>query len=207
MIRLRIPVLLLVAGSAWSVDADPLLEPVTRQPPVPPRVAPHQPLPREPMPLEVEKPSLPMASRLPGEGIGDQWALMPAPVVLWIRWDDYRTVIVIEQAGGRELPAWVATYDGVTSVLAVAYRAVARRDVDGTLRIDARAAVIAGPQARQWSPDSFIIGADRLVSTHDDEPSHPGNHGEVEKLIDAKRDPAEYLRILRSTQAEIGGGT
>lgn len=136
-----------------------------------------------------------------------------------IRWDRYRTLIVIDASAGRVKPAWVATMTMVAERIptadgevvlgkgqvVVAYRASAYRDKDGALHIDSRHAFKSGPMADNWSPDSFAIGADRMVSAQDDSPEHPPNAGEVEREVDAAADPAEYRRLLFTAQGLVQG--
>lgn len=144
----------------------------------------------------------------------------PAKPAAWIvRWDHYRTLIVIDASAGRVKPAWVATMttvaeriptrDGDVVVgkgqVIVAYRATAFRDKDGSLHIDSRHAFKSGPMADNWVPDSFAIGTDRMVVAQDDNPDHPPNAGEVEREVDAVTDPAEYRRLLFTAQGLVQG--
>lgn len=189
----RIPVLglLVVAGLLVAADGDPLLVP-DREPPRPPR--------QGPVPLRQEA-----AKPIDIAGILGPERRVLAPGAWWIRWTDYRTVVVVDAGNGQVRPAWVATYDVTTGALVVAYRAQARLDQDGTLRIDSRQAVIGGPQAWQWSPDSFLIGLDRQVTTFDDNPGHAANHGEVERMIDGRKDAEDYRALSRAIIALVGG--
>ena len=144
----------------------------------------------------------------------------PARPAAWIvRWDHYRTLIVIDASAGRVKPAWVATMttvaeriptpDGDVALskgqVLVAYRATAFRDKDGALHIDSRHAFKSGPMADNWVPDSFAIGTDRMVVAQDDNPNHPPNAGEVEREVDAATDPAEYRRLLFTAQGLVQG--
>jgi hypothetical protein len=191
-------VLLLVAGMARAVDADPVLEPgpIVPAPPAPPR----QPLHQDRAPRPAAPPS--DLARL----LADQGPVL-APGAWWIRWDEYRSLIVVDAGGGKTRPAWVATFDAVKGQLVVAYRAQASIDADGTLRISARNAVISGLQAWQWSPDSFLIGSDRQVTSFDDNPGHPANHGEVERMVDARKDADAYRLLQRQAQTLVGGAS
>ncbi len=186
--------LLCLAGLMVAADGDPLLAPE------------QEPLRRD---LPVQR-RLPVPPRERGPSVDINHLLGPerqvlAPGAWWIRWEDYRTVVVLDVGGGQIRPAWVATYDVASGALVVAYRAQACLDPDGTLRIDARQAVISGPQAWQWSPDSFLIGGDRQVITFDDNPGHANNHGEVERMIDGRKDTEKYRTILRMVIALVGG--
>ena len=157
---------------------------------------------------------------------GDRSALQsvpfaPAKPAAWIvRWDRYRTLIVIDASAGRVKSAWVATMamaaeriptpDGgqvmvQKNQVIVAYRATSYRDKDGVLHVDSRHAFKSGPMAENWSPDSFSIGPDRMVSAQDDSPSHPPNAGEVEREVDAAAEPAEYRRLLFTAQGLVQG--
>ncbi|MBA3938303.1 MAG: hypothetical protein H0X38_12635 [Planctomycetes bacterium] len=127
----------------------------------------------------------------------------------WVRWDDYRTLIVVEESAGLLRPAWVVTLvavngqGGAQGQVAVAYRAQAYRDKDGTLHVDAHHAVMTGTMAPRWSPDSFALGADKQVATHDDDPSHDSNAGVVEKEIPGGEHAEEYRTLLRGAQSII----
>jgi hypothetical protein len=128
---------------------------------------------------------------------------------------------------GTLRPAWVATYEispqeildtppirvivGLFGYqpelpppprLVVAYRAQAFLDAAGDLHIDARQAVIAGPQADAWSPDSFVIRADGTLATEDDNGN--GNAGIIERRISPPDDG--YRRLLTDAQVAVGGG-
>ena len=145
----------------------------------------------------------------------------PAKPAAWIvRWDRYRTLIVIDASAGRVKSAWVATMTMVAERIptpggeevvlgkgqvVVAYRAITFRDKDGALHVDSRHAFKSGPMAENWSPDSFTIGTDRMVAAQDDSPEHPPNVGEVEREVDAATDPAEYRRLLFTAQGLVQG--
>jgi hypothetical protein len=122
-----------------------------------------------------------------------------------IRWDDYRTDVVIEDSAGLLRPTWIVTREAVSGKVVVAYRGQAFCDKDGVLHIDGRRAILTGPMSNHWSPDSFAIGRDRQVSTIDDQPEHPGNSGQVEKLISPAQQQDDYRRMLRAAQAIIEG--
>lgn len=195
MRSLLVIMLCCVVAALQAADADPLLEPVPLRPAVDvPRRRPQPETPRR----DPQAPS--DLARLLG---GEQPAL--APGAWWIRWDEYRTLVVVDKGGGQVRPAWVATYDAVNGVLVVAYRAQARLDAEGSLRIEGRSAVVNGPQAWQWSPDSFLIGNDRQVTTFDENVGHPGNHGEVERMIDGRKDAEAYRLLLRTVIILVGG--
>jgi hypothetical protein len=196
--RIAVLGLILCAGLLLAADGDPLLVPDREPPRRDP--APGEAPPRRHLPVQREPPAIVDLGRL----LGHERQVL-APGAWWIRWDDYRTVIVVDAGGGQLRPAWVATYDVASGALVVAYRAQARIDPDGTLRVDGRQAVITGPQAWQWSPDSFLIGTDRQVTTFDDNPAHPGQHGEVERMIDGRKDAEQYRTLLRTVIALVGG--
>jgi hypothetical protein len=181
----------MMAVGALAADADPVLGPSPSEP-VPAPV----PVPSRTKPADLTT-VLGTTDPLPSGVQSGAW---------WIRWDQYRTLVVIDDAGGQARSAWVVTYE-IGGALAVAYRALVSREADGGLRIDAHAAVLNGPQAAQWSPDSFIIGRDRLVTTRDDDPAHPGNQGEVERHIDPQQDGEGFHKARAQAQAAVGDGT
>ncbi len=127
----------------------------------------------------------------------------------WVRWDDYRTLIVVEESSGLLRPAWIVTLvavngqGGAQGQVAVAYRAQAYRDKEGTLHVDAHHAVMTGTMAARWSPDSFALGIDKQVATHDDDPTHDSNAGVVEKEIPGGEHAEEYRTLLRGAQSII----
>ena len=120
-------------------------------------------------------------------------------------WDKYVSLVVIGDTGGvansLRSPAWVVTYDTKGSVV-VGYRATAFRDKLGNLHIDARKAIISGPQNDSWSPDSFAIGLDGQVLTIDDNPEHPPNVGRVTETTAASDDSA-YRTLLGIAMAIV----
>jgi hypothetical protein len=90
------------------------------------------------------------------------------PGVIRFEWDDYKTLIVISPGGkAKRSTAWVVTYDSEGKV-AVAYRAMAFKDAAGLVHIDARRAIITGPMAEEWSPDSFAVAPDGIIYAIDD---------------------------------------
>ena len=127
----------------------------------------------------------------------------------WVRWDDYRTLIVVEESASMLRPAWIVTLvavngqGGAQGQVAVAYRAQAYRDKEGTLHVDAHHAVMTGTMAARWSPDSFALGTDKQVATHDDDPTHDSNAGVVEKEIPGGEHAEEYRTLLRGAQSII----
>lgn len=185
--------LALVAGLLQAADGDPLLVP-EREPPRHDPPHRHQPLPPRETPVQID------VTRLLGP---ERRVLVPG--AWWIRWGDYRTVVVVDIGGGQTRPAWIATYDVASGMLVVAYRAQARLEADGTLRIDGRQAMVNGPQAVLWSPDSFLIGTDRQVTTFDDSATHAAGHGEVERMIDGRKNAEDYRILLRAIIAQVGG--
>jgi hypothetical protein len=117
-----------------------------------------------------------------------------------VRWDTYRTWIVVGPAAGRTAPAWIVTWNVDTpevTGLAVAYRATAYVGEDGWIHCDAREARIAGPLANNWSSDSFAIHPDGRVRTIDDQDR--GHAGTVERQVPTD-DPA-FGEVLRQSLA------
>jgi len=125
----------------------------------------------------------------------------PDPIAVELLWDRYRTVLVVGAGRGRTRPAWVATFAAKSGRLAVAYRAVAFRDAQGLLHLDARRAIITGPMAREWSPDSFAIIPPAGIATIDDQ--NRGNQGTLSRTIEPSTDSAEYQRLLGVVQAAV----
>lgn len=145
-------------------------------------------------------------------------------------WETYRSVVVIGDGVGQLRPAWVATYDEplampellllldpvigmfgysqnaaiVSEKLVVAYRAQAYLDAAGRVHVDARRAVISGPQAEQWSPDSFVFTLPDRVETVDDNASANGGH--VERVIMPATNPGLYQSLLTKVQVVVGDG-
>jgi hypothetical protein len=136
-----------------------------------------------------------------------------------LRWDRYRTLVVIDNSAGLLKSCWVVTLSTMPERIdvprgavmlargqvVVAYRAQAYLDKEGVLHIDARRARLSGVMAGNWSPDSFSITPDRQVSSRDDDPSHPGNAGEIEKEVPVDAQREEYGRLLFTAQAIIEG--
>ena len=152
----------------------------------------------------------------------------PKPMAIEFTWDDYTSVVVVGDGIGQFRPAWVATYEqpvvsgtllGIfqpvvglfgygdtvqAPPLAVAYRAQAWLDAQGRLHIDAKSAVIAGPQADQWSPDSFIFTFPERVETVDDNASE--NHGRIDRVVEASAQAEAYQTLLTRVQVLVGDG-
>ena len=150
------------------------------------------------------------------------------PMAIEFTWDDYTSVVVVGDGIGTFRPAWVATYEkpavsgSVLGILqpvvglfgyggpaqepslAVAYRAQAWLDGQGRLHIDARSAVIVGPQADQWSPDSFVFTFPDRVETVDDNASE--NHGRIDLVVDGSVQEAAYQTLLTRLQVLVGDG-
>ncbi len=145
------------------------------------------------------------------------------PLAIEFSWDGYHTLVVVGEGVGLMRPAWVATYEaplltgtaanialpfitifGYGRKLAVAYRAQAFLDAQGRLHIDARKAVIVGPLADEWFPDSFRFTLPELVETLDDQDS--GNRGTVECVIDPATDPALFETLQTRAQVLVGDG-
>ena len=151
----------------------------------------------------------------------------PAAQVIYFRWDTYRTLLVVGDGVGTTRPAWVVTYEnpphqvfnalGIGTVIGlfgyelsqrepqqvVAYRAQAFADDAGVIHLDARKAVIAGPQAQAWSPDSFAVHPDASVTSEDDNGN--GNAGQVELRILQTADPERYRAFLTEARIAAGG--
>jgi hypothetical protein len=141
------------------------------------------------------------------------------PGALILRWDRYRTLVVIDTSGGLVKSCWVVTLSTMPEQIptprgpvtlargqvVVAYRAQAYHSKDGTLHVDARRARLSGVLASNWSPDSFAISPTKEVSAHDDDPSHPSNSGEVEKEIPADTQRDEFRRLLYTAMVIVQG--
>jgi hypothetical protein len=143
------------------------------------------------------------------------------PSAYLIKWDKYRTLVVVDTSAGLLRPAWIVTFatapeevetlKGKVTIakdqVVVAYRGQAFHGRDGVLHIDCHRALIMGALEGGWSPDSFDIGSDLMVSTHDDDPSHAGNNGEVEKVLLPSQQGEEYRRLLLMAQSIIEGNS
>jgi hypothetical protein len=141
------------------------------------------------------------------------------PSALILRWDRYRTLVVIDTSAGLLKPCWIVTLSTMPEQIptprgpvtlargqvVVAYRGQAYHDKDGILHIDARRARLGGTMASNWSPDSFAITPAKEVSSHDDDPTHPGNSGEVEKEVSAETQREEYRRLMFTALTLVEG--
>jgi hypothetical protein len=141
------------------------------------------------------------------------------PSALILRWDRYRTLVVIDTSAGLLKPCWIVTLSTMPEQIptprgpvtmargqvVVAYRGQAYYDKEGILHIDARRARLGGIMASNWSPDSFAITPAKEVSSHDDDPTHPGNAGEVEKEISAETQREEYRRLMFTALTLVEG--
>lgn len=141
------------------------------------------------------------------------------PGALILRWDRYRSLIVIDHSAGLLKPCWIVTLAtmpenvptprGVVTIargqVVVAYRGQAYYDKDQVLHIDARRARLSGIMAGDWSPDSFAITPAKEVSSRDDNPTHPSNAGEVEKEVSAETQREEYRRLMFTAMAIVEG--
>ncbi len=128
-------------------------------------------------------------------------AIGPAQAMAWrFDWDDYQTLVVVSPHGGkaRRSTAWVVTYDREGKV-SVAYRAVAFRDAAGLIHIDARRAIVSGPLANEWSPDSFAFAPDGTVYAIDD--YNRANTGKITEHIRA--DAANFRQVLAVAVATV----
>jgi hypothetical protein len=150
------------------------------------------------------------------------------PVAVEFSWEEYHSLVVVGDGVGLIRPAWVATYeqpivpsgvgqllapvfgmfgyrdDPVPEKLAVAYRAQAWMDAQGRMHIDARSAVLAGPQSDNWSPDSFIFTLPALVETVDDEDR--ANRGTVTRVVDPVQAPDLFRELQTKAQVVVGDG-
>jgi hypothetical protein len=141
------------------------------------------------------------------------------PGAFILRWDRYRTLVVIDHSAGLLKPCWVVTLStmpeqiptprGLVTLargqVVVAYRAQAYYDKDRILHFDARRARLSGVMAGDWSPDSFAVTPAKEVSSRDDSPSHPSNTGEVEKEVSAETQRDEYRRLMLTAIAIVEG--
>lgn len=149
-------------------------------------------------------------------------------VAVEFTWEEYHSLVVVGDGVGLIRPAWVATYEqpvmpsGVSQLLApvfgmfgyrddpapeklaVAYRAQAWMDAQGRMHIDARSAVLAGPQAENWSPDSFIFTLPATVETVDDEDR--ANRGTVTRVVDPLQAPDLFRELQTKAQVVVGDG-
>jgi hypothetical protein len=140
------------------------------------------------------------------------------PSAIIVRWDNYRTLIVIDGSAGLMKSCWIVTL-AVTpeqfpaiagnpvvarNQVVVSYRGQAYLDKDKVLHIDARRARIGGALAQGWSPDSFSISPDKNVITTDDR-GNPSNSGEVEKIVPADTQAGEYRKLMFTAQSIIEG--
>lgn len=142
----------------------------------------------------------------PADRPGHQPAAAPAPAMAYsFAWDEYRTIAVIGDGVGMHRPAWIVTWAAQqlrhqrapVEILPsleerlpdrwprhlVAYRALAYRDARGRVHLDGRGALLSGPMAQDWSPDSFLFGPDGRVDTVDDDPEHEAHRGCVETMV------------------------
>lgn len=141
------------------------------------------------------------------------------PAAMILRWDRYRTLVVIDTSAGLVKPCWVVTLSTMPEQIptprgpitlargqvVVSYRAQAYHDKDGILHIDARHARLGGIMAGNWSPDSFAVSPTKEVTTRDDDPTHPSNSGEIEKEVSPETQREEYRRLMFTAQALVEG--
>lgn len=132
----------------------------------------------------------------------------PPQVAYRMQWDDYITHIVIEQGSESRRRVWVSTHKQEGGKMDVAYCGTAYTDPAGDVHIDCQRVVLTGPEAANWSPDSFAIQADGTVRTIDD-----ANRAHLGKIIEkttggAAASPAErqrYRSALGHVQAMVEG--
>ena len=141
------------------------------------------------------------------------------PGAIILRWDRYRTLVVIDTSAGLLKPCWIVTLTTMPEQIptlrgpitlargqvVVAYRGQAYHDKEGILHIDARRARLRGTTGIAWSPDSFAITPAKEVSSRDDDPTHPSNSGEVEKEVSADTQREEYRRLMFTAQSLVEG--
>lgn len=167
------------------------------------------------------------AEPVPAEVPGRLPPASPAAATAYVfTWDDYRSVAVIGEGVGTHRPGWVVTWAArplkehlgpVEQLPAlgaalperwprhlVAYRVLAYRDGRGRVHLDARGALLAGPMAQDWSPDSFMIAPDGRVDTVDDDPTHTTHQGAVE--VDAPLGTPRYQALRQQVELVVGGG-
>ncbi len=121
--------------------------------------------------------------------------------VIRVAWNNYHTLIVIAPGQGVLRPGFVLTYQEGGD-LQVAYRAAIYRDRHGVLHADARGAMIVGPSAASWSPDSFAIFASGLVVTLDDHGS--SERGMVTRSVALGE--KDYQPMLLSAESIVDDG-
>ena len=140
------------------------------------------------------------------------------PSAIILRWDNYRTLIVIDASAGLMKSCWVVTLAVnpeqfhalpggpvvARNQVVVFYRGQAYLDKENNLHIDARRARVGGALAQGWSPDSFSVTPEKKVITTDDR-GNPNNSGEVEKIIPADTQAGEYRKLMFTAQAIIAG--
>ena len=140
------------------------------------------------------------------------------PSAIIVRWDNYRTLIVIDGSAGLMKSCWIVTL-AVTpeqfpalagnpvvarNQVVVSYRGQAYLDKDKMLHVDARRARIGGALAPGWSPDSFSSSPDKKVITTDDR-GNQGNSGDVEKIVPADTQAGEYRKLMFTAQSIVEG--
>lgn len=178
----------------------------------------------------IDIPAPPPKAHTADDGPGSALPAAPAkPMAIEFAWENYHSVVVIGDGVGQMRPAWVATYEAPVVVpglsllgpvlglfgyhdadappvekLVVAYRAQAYLDATGRVHLDARQAVISGPQADQWSPDSFIFTLPNKVETVDD--NNSANEGRIERIVEPVKDAALYQSMLTKLQVVVGEG-
>lgn len=125
---------------------------------------------------------------------GRERPAVAAPTMVWrVDWEEYRTLIVVETGTAVRRPAWVTTMNRQDGSLVVCYVGTAFTDEDGEVHIDCRWADIAGPQASNWSPDSFAIREDGSVRVIDD--ADRGNGGTVASSLTARAEAGAPLSL------------
>jgi hypothetical protein len=152
------------------------------------------------MPAGFSAPAESVGASLPGRDAPASPAREAAYVFVW---EDYHSVVVVGPGVGLVRPALVITYQGMGDDVAVAYRAMAFRDTRGVLHVDARNALLIGPQSRHWSPDSFLFVSPSLVSTLDDQ-----NRAQSGVLTDVvEPTDSQYRTLLLAAEAIVEGSS
>jgi hypothetical protein len=138
----------------------------------------------------VEQAEAPQAGARPNPGRAVP-SLASGSFACEVEWDDYMTLIVVEEGVSTRRLAWVATRHREAKELAVAYAGTAFVDERGDIHIDCRNAFLTGPMADQWSPDSFAIEPGGRVRIIDD--AERGNPGRLVDRVPARKQEAGPL--------------
>lgn len=130
-------------------------------------------------------------------------AAQAEPAAYRFMWDDNSSLVVIGEGLGLTRPAWVVTWNRASDQMLVYYRALAYRDAQGAVHIDARGAQVLGPHRDRWSPDSFaVVGG--MVHSMDDEAEHGTHSAPLSLVVKALVNPPLYRRLLAQAQGIVG---